>query len=150
MSHHVCIVKALHRVPLTRMAEIVSYRTGSVCGGEVMEQHFNSYEEFWDFYVSEHKNPTNRALHFVGLTAAMLTVLRRKPRWMIRGLLWGYGLAWIGHFFVEKNKPASFKNPLWSLRSDFRMWFKILTRTMAAEVERVQAQQSAAPVENVN
>src|SRR5262249_47262497 len=106
-----------------------------------------SFEEFWPYYVTQHQKKATRTLHFVGTTASMLCVaggLLTKRRWLL-GLapVVGYGAAWIGHFFVEKNKPATFTHPLWSLRADFVMWTKIVTGTMDAEVERVLAEERA-------
>jgi len=106
------------------------------------EARFESFEEFWPFYVSEHQRPLNRALHFVGTTTAVVTaaigVATLNPLLVAVAPVLGYGPAWIGHFFVEKNRPASFKYPLWSLRADFVMWSKIVRRQMAAEVERAR------------
>lgn len=95
---------------------------------------FETYEEFWPYYVAEHRDPTNRRLHFAGTSLVMAMAL--NP------LLWpalpvaGYGFAWVGHFKFEHNRPATFKYPLWSLRADFRMWRKIATRKMEEELER--------------
>jgi hypothetical protein len=115
------------------------------------EKEIGSFEEFWDFYVGEHKEPWNRRLHFVGTTLAMGCIaggLLTKRRWLLLAApAFGYGFAWVGHFFVEKNKPASFKYPLWSLKADFVMWSKIATGKMNAEVERVLAKQRAAQAE---
>jgi hypothetical protein len=109
---------------------------------------FKSYEEFWDFYVAQHSNKTNRRLHFVGTSLAMACVaggvLLRKPALFIAAPIVGYGFAWVGHFVFEKNKPASFDHPVWSFKSDFVMWSKIANGTMDAEVERVM---SGKPVE---
>lgn len=105
-----------------------------------MSQRFENFEEFWPFYVREHSNKHNRLLHFIGTTAALGclagAVLRRKPWLLLAAPVAGYGLAWIGHFLVEGNKPATFRHPLYSLRGDLRMWRKMLTRSMDAEVER--------------
>jgi hypothetical protein len=104
---------------------------------------FTSYEEFWDFYVSQHSNKTNRRLHFVGTSLAMACVaggaLFKKPSLFLLAPVFGYGFAWFGHFVFEKNKPASFDHPVWSLKSDFVMWRKIANGTMDAEVERVMS-----------
>ena len=104
---------------------------------------FESFEEFWPFYVKEHTNKKTRTLHFVGTTAAMAcvagSVLLRKKWLLAVAPIVGYAPAWIGHFFIEKNKPASFKHPIWSFRADMVMWTKIATGTMDAEVERVLA-----------
>lgn len=105
------------------------------------QQEMRSFEEFWPFYVGEHANPTNRGLHFVGTTLSMGSVaaalLTRRPAFLLAAPLLGYGFAWIGHFLVEGNRPATFKHPLWSLRGDFVMWGKMVAGKMDAEVERV-------------
>jgi hypothetical protein len=105
------------------------------------DHEFKSFDEFWPFYVKEHQKKTTRLLHFVGTTAAMGCIaggLLTKRRWLLAlAPVVGYGGAWIGHFFVEKNKPASFKYPLWSLKADFVMWSKMVRFQMSDEVERV-------------
>ncbi|KZL22375.1 MULTISPECIES: DUF962 domain-containing protein [unclassified Pseudovibrio] len=91
---------------------------------------FGSFKEFYPFYLAEHGNVVSRRLHFIG-TALVLTLLT----YIITFGLWtlllavpvvGYGFAWIGHFFFEKNKPATFKFPFYSLLGDFVMFFDIL------------------------
>ena len=113
-----------------------------------MSDRFQSFEEFWPFYVLEHQNKTNRLLHFVGTSAAIATagyaLVKRKPSLLPLALVVGYGPAWIGHFIVEGNRPATFKYPLWSLLGDFRMWGKTLRGTMNREVERQQAKREKA------
>ena len=103
-------------------------------------QRIQSFEEFWPFYVSEHAHPLNRTLHFIGSTGALAClaggVLGHFYLFPVAPVM-GYGFAWFGHFFVEKNRPASFSYPLWSFRADWVMWYKILTRKMDAEVRRV-------------
>ena len=101
-----------------------------------------SFEEFWPYYVSQHRNKTCRRLHFVGTTIAMGCVAASPwvPAALIGAPLAGYGFAWIGHFAFEKNKPASWLGPrelVWSLRGDLKMWTKMLTGTMDAEIERL-------------
>ena len=107
------------------------------------EKTFGSFEEFWPSYVRAHANKTNRALHFIGTTAAMACVgsalYFRKPSLLLLAPVVGYGPAWIGHFFIEHNKPATFANPIYSLRGDLLMWKKTLDGTMDAEVERMMA-----------
>lgn len=110
---------------------------------------FESFEDFWPFYVREHSHPANRRLHFAGTTGALLSLASAAVtgRWR-RALLapvFGYGAAWIGHFFIEKNKPATFQHPLWSLRGDFVMYAKILAGTMDAEVERCTSEVDVQP-----
>lgn len=86
---------------------------------------FSSYEEFFDFYLQQHQNSTNRALHATGTALGLGVIagalIARKPRYALLFFPVGYGLAWAGHFLVERNKPATFGHPLWSLISDFRM-----------------------------
>jgi len=101
-----------------------------------------SFEEFWPYYVSQHQDPTCRKLHFVGTTIAMgcVAVSPFVPSALLAAPVAGYGLAWIGHFVFEKNKPASWggaKAAWWSLRGDLRMWKHMVQGTMDAEVERV-------------
>ncbi len=140
----------------------VPYNRGSLMSGP----RFSNFNEFFPYYLGEHRNPTCRALHFVG-TAGFLAVLgwtvwsQRETFWpymlaivalavagslverrrnaapvllgiialgvyaqpiLLVGVVWAYGFAWIGHFKIEHNRPATFIYPLWSLLGDFRMW----------------------------
>jgi hypothetical protein len=104
-----------------------------------MAERFASYEEFWPYYVSQHRNPVCRALHVLGTTcviAALAAAVLASPRWLVAVPLAGYGFAWIGHFFFERNKPATFTYPLWSLRGDFRMYRLTLLGRMQPELRR--------------
>ena len=105
------------------------------------EQDFRTFEEFWPFYVKEHQKKSTRILHFIGTTGAMACLaggLLTKRRWLLAvAPVVGYGPAWVSHFFVEGNMPATFKHPLWSLRADLVMWSKMVRFQMADEVERV-------------
>ena len=104
-----------------------------------MPPRFETFEEFWPYYLSEHWNPATRALHFAG-TALVLASLGlgfvASAWWLLAAPVFGYGLAWIGHFFVEKNRPATFTYPLWSLRGDFRMFRFMLLGKMGPELEK--------------
>jgi len=108
-----------------------------------MSDRFESFEEFWPHYVHEHADPRNRKLHFVGTTGvlaiAATAAIMRRPKLLLAAPLAGYGCAWVGHFFVEKNRPATFTHPLWSLRGDFVMYFKMLTGQMETEVSEATA-----------
>ncbi len=104
-----------------------------------MVPRLSSYEEFWPYYVSEHMEPITRRLHFVGTTlvlAALVAALAVDPLWLLLAPLGGYGFAWVGHFFFEHNRPATFTYPLWSLRGDFRMFRLTLLGRMRPELER--------------
>jgi len=105
------------------------------------EARLQSFEEFWPFYVGEHLDRRSRALHYVGTSLAIGTVaaaaLTVNPTWLLLTPIVGYTPAWIGHFIIEKNRPATFKYPVWSLRGDLRMLSYALAGKMADEVERL-------------
>ena len=93
--------------------------------------HFDSLAEFYPFYLGEHRNRTCRRLHFIGssLTLGCLAALLLTGQWfwLPAAFVCGYGFAWIGHFAFEKNRPATFKHPLYSFVSDWIMYKDILT-----------------------
>ncbi|TAE85389.1 MAG: DUF962 domain-containing protein [Bacteroidetes bacterium] len=94
------------------------------------EGRITSLKEFYPYYLSEHKDVTCRVLHFIG-TLLFFSCLATSLILKQYQLLWlcpllGYGFAWVGHFFFEKNKPATFKYPLYSLTSDFMLFFELL------------------------
>jgi hypothetical protein len=95
-----------------------------------MEMNYKSFADFYPFYLSQHGNRVCRFLHFTGLIAVFLVVFysiyTSDYRLLIFAPIIGYGLAWIGHFFFEKNRPATFKYPLYSLMGDFRMFWDII------------------------
>jgi hypothetical protein len=107
------------------------------------DSEFKTFEEFWPFYVREHGRPATRALHAAGtLTATALLValaLTGRWAWLPAALVPGYAAAWVGHFFVEHNRPATFKHPLWSFMGDYKMVALMLTGRMQREVERARA-----------
>ncbi len=100
-----------------------------------------TFAEFWPFYAGEHRHPTNRALHYVGTSSALLLLayIVYSGRWGLLpiGLVIGYGPAWVGHFFIENNRPASFKYPLWSFFGDLKMLSLRLRGRMDAELIRL-------------
>lgn len=110
-----------------------------------------SFEEFWPYYVSQHRNATCRKLHFAGTTMALGLVAASPlfPPALAMAPVVGYGLAWIGHFAFEKNRPASWyslKHFAWSLRGDLRMWRMTLVGDMEAEVERIEDEWDLVPL----
>ncbi len=111
---------------------------------------YQSFEEFWPFYVREHSKRLTRRLHFVGTSVALGcaagAVLTRQKWLLLVAPLAGYGPAWFSHFFIENNRPATFKYPAWSLMADLVMWKKMLDGTMDAEVERYTATPEPEPV----
>ncbi|MFC4953482.1 DUF962 domain-containing protein [Acinetobacter puyangensis] len=90
-----------------------------------------NYQDFYGFYLTEHHDLKCRRLHFLGsslgLLALITAVVKKQKRYVGYGLLAGYACAWVGHFVFEKNKPASFKQPLYSFISDWRMYYHIVT-----------------------
>ena len=103
-----------------------------------MSEPITKYGEFWPYYLREHAKPQTRGMHYLGTglsTIALIAALVTRRWWLVPlALVAGYGPAWIAHFFVEKNRPATFKYPLWSLVSDYRMAFVWLTGHLRAEL----------------
>jgi hypothetical protein len=99
-----------------------------------------SYRDFWPYYLQEHSRPQTRAIHYFGTCLSSLCVIGAFVTgnlWFVAGaLIGGYGPAWIGHFFIEHNRPATFAYPLWSLASDYRMTFRWLTGRIGGDLAR--------------
>jgi len=104
------------------------------------QERYNSFTEFWPYYLAEHSKPGTRLLHLIGTSIALGTVVVfiLVGKWWLfpLALIPGYGAAWIGHFFIEKNKPATFQYPLWSFMGDYKMIFMMLTGRMSDEAVR--------------
>lgn len=102
-----------------------------------MDERLTSFKEFWPYYLSEHRLPSNRLLHYIGTFLSLLVlvyVLVTQTWWLlVFCLLLGYGFAWFGHFVFEKNKPATFKHPFWSLIADYKMCYMALTGRLKDE-----------------
>jgi hypothetical protein len=94
------------------------------------ERRFGTFREFYPFYLEEHRHPTSRRLHVIGTTLALVLLfgaLAGSRWWLVPlALLPGYALAWVGHFFFEHNRPATFKHPLYSLAGDLVMLRDVL------------------------
>lgn len=95
-----------------------------------MPQTFASFREFYPYYLGEHANTVCRRLHYLGSTLALaclaVAIARGNPRWLLAAPLLAYGCAWIGHFFFEKNRPATFTHPLYSFAGDWVMFADML------------------------
>jgi hypothetical protein len=93
---------------------------------------YATFRDFYPFYLGEHSNRICRRLHFVGsllvIFAVIVAIATGKPRWLLLAPVAGYGCAWIGHFFFEKNRPATFQHPLYSLAGDWVMFWDVLNR----------------------
>ena len=96
-----------------------------------MTKEYQSFKEFYPYYLKEHRNKVCRRLHFIGSILVLAIII-----WSVSTGTWwglalvpicGYGFAWVGHFFFEKNKPATFEYPLYSLAGDWVMFRDILT-----------------------
>ena len=91
---------------------------------------FTRFHEFYPYYLGEHRNRMCRRLHFIGSTLVILIVLLAivggEPRWLWLAPVAGYGFAWVGHYVYEKNRPATFRHPLYSLMGDWVMYWEIL------------------------
>lgn len=96
-----------------------------------MEKTYQTLKEFYPYYLTEHRNATSRRLHFIGTSLFILVLIYAlfTTKWLLLLAVpvVGYGFAWVGHYFFEHNKPATFKYPLFSLLSDFIMFWDILT-----------------------
>ena len=108
---------------------------------------YHDFAAFWPFYVSQHMRRGTRVLHWIGSTLGLACLVMigvmgaafpLNLLWIPGGLVVGYGFAWVGHFVVEKNRPATFYYPLWSFVGDWKMWALMLTGRMGREVEKVQ------------
>ena len=104
------------------------------------QPQYNSFNEFWPHYVREHSNAGTRLLHLAGTAVALACAIYFivVGKWWLfpLALIPGYGAAWVGHFFIEKNKPATFQYPLWSFMGDYKMIWMMVTDRMGEEVKR--------------
>ncbi|MGV6802232.1 MAG: Mpo1-like protein [bacterium] len=98
------------------------------------EREFKTYTEFWPHYLREHSDPTCRKIHYIGTMLAFIPIIAaiffKNALFLLGWPLIGYGFAWYAHFKIEKNKPATFTYPFWSLISDYRMLYCWMTGTL--------------------
>lgn len=106
------------------------------------EKQYKTIKEFWPYYLGEHADTTNRLFHFVGSSVALvwlvLAIIMLNPWYLLGALVSGYAFAWVGHFFIEKNRPATFTYPLMSFACDWIMFGYILTGQINKEIERLK------------
>ncbi len=95
-----------------------------------MSSEIKSFKDFFPYYLAEHANQVCRILHFIGTTMSLIFLylaISLSNYWLIlAGIVNGYAFAWVGHFLIEKNRPATFKYPLWSFMGDWVMWWGML------------------------
>lgn len=105
-----------------------------------MAKMADNYRDFWPLYLREHSRPRTRALHYLGtglgLALLALAIVTGDWRLLPAALVSGYAFAWIGHAFVERNRPATFSHPFWSLASDFRMFGLWISGRLGRELSR--------------
>lgn len=101
---------------------------------------YKSFSEFWPFYLREHSRPGTRVLHFIGTTTGTFVMIYfvLSGRWYLfpLGLIPGYAGAWLGHFLIEKNKPATFQYPIWSFMGDYKMIAMMISGKIDEEMKR--------------
>ncbi|MCH8686112.1 DUF962 domain-containing protein [Pedomonas mirosovicensis] len=118
--------------------------------GKRPSNRIETYDEFFLYYLREHARPATRRWHYAGtalvILAAAAILATGHLIWLPILLLAGYGPAWISHFFIEKNRPATFRHPFWSLISDFRMFGLWLTGRLRPWLERAGVPTSQAAV----
>lgn len=105
-----------------------------------MEHNLNTFEEFWPYYLREHARPTTRQWHFLGtsvaLTCIVIVLLFGYWQVLLLGIISGYGPAWYSHFHIEKNRPATFTYPVWSLRADLKLFVYMLSGALDEELAK--------------
>ena len=105
-----------------------------------MDKTIASFADFWPYYLREHSRAATRALHYIGtsLVVALAIYAALSGRWLplLAIPVAGYFFAWVGHFGIEKNRPATFTYPLWSLAADFKMWWLWMTGRLGPELQR--------------
>ncbi|HMI86014.1 MAG TPA: DUF962 domain-containing protein [Polyangiaceae bacterium] len=110
-----------------------------------METEKTDFDAFWLDYVRAHSHPLNRKLHMIGMSLALAClvagIFKRRVSLLLLVPVLGYGFAWCGHFFVEKNTPKTFSHPIHSLRASALLYWKTLCGEMEAEIERAQRAQ---------
>ena len=109
------------------------------------EKKYKTFWSFYPYYLSEHKNSTSRTLHIIGtgliFVCLVAGIITGRWFWLILIPFVGYGFAWFGHYFFEKNKPATFTYPLYSLGSDFVMFWHTITGQIGRKMREAESKE---------
>lgn len=101
---------------------------------------YRTFEEFWPHYLSEHASPLSRLLHVSGTAMALaflvLLTVSGNLWFLLAAVVVGYGFAWVGHVTIERNRPTTFRHPVWSLLGDFRLFSLACTGQLGRELRR--------------
>lgn len=112
-----------------------------------MARRFTRFDDFWLHYLREHARPATRRLHYLGtslaVAAGVIALVSQRLAWLWLMPVAGYAFAWVAHLAVEKNRPATFSHPLWSLIADFRMWLMWIGDRLDRELDRAGVQPPA-------
>jgi hypothetical protein len=112
-------------------ADATMHRPAALETAMADEKPYRTFQEFYPFYLSEHANLVSRRLHFIGTSVACILIIAGilSGQWalFVLALVQGYAFAWVGHFFFEHNRPATFKYPRFSFMGDWRLWWEILS-----------------------
>ena len=111
---------------------------------------YETFKEFWPFYLTEHSDFTNRTLHFIGTNLGIclaVYAVYSQTYWLLPFVLvCGYAFAWVGHFFFEKNVPATFTYPFKSFAGDWVMWYYIWTFQIGKQLELARQAMDRKPI----
>jgi len=110
-----------------------------------MDSHdkYQTFADFWLFYLSQHRHPLCRGLHYIGSCSSIVFILASiwfmDWSFLMAALLVGYAFAWVGHFFIEHNRPATFTYPLWSFLADFYMLWRLVIGQLTSDLQRLDS-----------
>jgi len=145
-AHHIQGSKNMNQAATKHAVKTADAQQNQNANKEILKTNNPTQQKFYDFYLEEHQNMACRRLHFAGSSFGLIglakSIKTRSPKPLLKGIAAGYGCAWVGHFFFEKNKPATFKYPLQSFAGDIRMFTDVLRGNLSlidAKFDKVRA-----------